>query len=72
MAYTMKKHGNLDNQVANEFMCDTTADLQNIAPEDITFGSVALIIDTTEIFIANSQKEWKSMTPSTEEEEEEG
>lgn len=72
MAYAMTKRGSLDNQVANEFMCDTAADLAKIDPTEITLGSVALVIDTMEIFIANSNKQWKSATPIEETEEEGG
>lgn len=68
MAYVMTKHGQMDNQVANEFMCDTAADLNEIDSSEITFGSVAVVLDTMEVFIANSQKEWKSMTPVSSEE----
>lgn len=68
MAYVMTKHGQMDNQVANEFMCDTAADLNEIDSSEITFGSVAFILDTMEVFIANSKKEWKSMTPISSEE----
>lgn len=64
MAYAMTKRGSLDNQVANEFMCDTAADLAKIKPTEITLGSVALVIDTMEVFIANSNKQWKSVTPT--------
>ena len=71
MAYVMTKRGQMDNQVANEFMCDTTADLSKIDSSEITFGSVAFILDTMEVFIANSKKEWKSMTPVSNEEVEE-
>ena len=71
MAYVMTKRGQMDNQVANEFMCDTTADLSRIDASEITFGSVAVILDTMEVFIANSKKEWKSMTPVSSEEVEE-
>lgn len=71
MAYVMTKHGQMDNQVANEFMCDTAADLSKIDSSEITFGSVAVILDTMEVFIANSKKEWKSMTPVSSEEVEE-
>lgn len=71
MAYVMTKHGQMDNQVANEFMCDTATDLNTIDSSEITFGSVAFILDTMEVFIANSKKEWKSMTPVSNEEVEE-
>lgn len=66
MAYAMTKRGSLDNQIANEFMCDTVTDLTKIDPAEITLGSVALVIDTMEIFIANSNKQWKSATPTEE------
>jgi len=56
MAYTMTKRGSLDNQPANEFMCDTAADLAKIDPTLITLGSVALVVEDMEVFIANSQK----------------
>ena len=71
MAYAMTKRGQMDNQVANEFMCDTAEDLAKINPSEITFGSVAVVLDGMEVYIANSKKEWKSMTPADEEEEEE-
>ena len=68
MATAMTKRGSADNVLTYEFMCDTAADLATIDPKYITLGSVALVIDTMEVFIANSQKQWKSMTPVTEEE----
>ena len=68
MAYAMTKRGTMDNVVANEFYCDTAADLDNINPSEITFGSVAIVLDDMEVFIANSKKEWQSMTPVEEEE----
>lgn len=70
MAYAMTKRGSLDNQPASEFMCDTAADLATIDPSLITLGSVALVVEDMEVFIANSQKQWKSMTPAEKEEEE--
>lgn len=69
MAYVMTKRGTMDNVVANEFYCDTAADLNNIDASEITFGSVAVVLDGMEVFIANSQKEWCSVTPVEEEEE---
>ena len=68
MAYVMTKRGQMDNAVANEFMCDTAADLAKIEKSEITFGSVAVVLDGMEVFIANSKKEWKSMTPTSNEE----
>ena len=73
MAYRMTKRGNLDNVVTNEFMCDTIADLNAIDPQDITMGSVAIVIsgDTgLEVYMANSQKEWVNLIFNNEEENE--
>lgn len=63
MAYAMTKHGSLDNEVTNEFFCDTAADLAKIPADLITLGSTALVLDGMEVFIANSMKQWKSTTP---------
>lgn len=58
MAYKMTKVGSLDNETSNEFFCDTEADLNNIPMNLINLGSVAVVIDGMEIYIANSKKEW--------------
>ena len=71
MAYAMTKHGSLDNQVTNEFICDTAADLNTIDKKLITLGSVALVLEDMEAYIANSSKQWLSMTPTSNEEVEE-
>ena len=70
MAYKMTKRGSLDNEVTNEFFCDTTEDLAKIPSNYTTLGSVAVVLDGFQIFIANSQGQWQSMTPITEDEEE--
>ena len=71
MAYKMTKSGSLDNAVTNEFFCDTADDLANIPSSLVNLGSVAVVLDGMEVYIANSNKQWQSMTPVTEEEEEE-
>lgn len=71
MAYKMSKRGSLDNEVTNEFFCDSTEDLVAIPASQINLGSVAVVVDPFEMFIANSNKEWISLTPSESEEEEE-
>lgn len=58
MAYKMTKRGSLDNEITNEFFCDTETDLNNIPQELVNLGSVAVVIDGMEIYIANSKKEW--------------
>ena len=71
MAAVMTKRGMSDNEVTYEFMCDTAADLQDIDPRYITIGSVAVIIDGFEVYIANSKKQWIGLnTTSTQESEE--
>lgn len=55
------KRGNLDNIITYEHICDTSTDLNNIQPQYITLGSVALVLqgDTgLQIYMANSEKEW--------------
>ena len=60
MAYKMTKRGSIDNEVTNEFFCDTAKDLANIPLSMVNLGSVAVVIDGLEIYIANSKKEWIS------------
>lgn len=64
MAYKMTKRGSMDNEITNEFFCDSAEDLSNIPASQINLGSVAVVVDPLEIFIANSDKEWISMTPT--------
>ena len=67
MAYKMTKQGSLDNETTNEFFCDTAEDLAKIPSNLINLGSIAVVLDGMEIYIANSSKQWLSMTPVTEE-----
>lgn len=62
MAAKMTKRGQSDNEVTYEFMCDTLADLSTINSKYITMGSVAVVIDGFEVFIANSKKQWVGLT----------
>lgn len=57
----MTKRGSIDNMVTYEHMCDTAEDLQNIDPQTITLGSIAVVLQGEsgiEIYIATSNKEW--------------
>lgn len=61
MANIMTKRGQQDNVVTYEHICDETADLQNINPDYITLGSVALVLDGAaglEVYMAKSDKTW--------------
>ena len=72
----MTKVGNQDNVLTYEHVCDTTADLNNIDPEYINLGSVAIVLHGSagiEVYMADSNKQWVSLiaTPAEDEEEEE-
>lgn len=61
MAVITSKRGQADNVITYEFICDTTADLQNINPDEICLGSVAIVLQGSsglEVYMANSNKEW--------------
>ena len=64
MPYKMTKRGSLDNEVTNEFFCDSAEDLAAIPAAQIILGSVAVVVDPFEMFIANSNHEWVSLTPT--------
>lgn len=55
------KRGQQENRTTYEFICDETADLQSINPQEITLGSVAIVLQGTnglEVYMANSKKQW--------------
>lgn len=62
----MNKRGTQDNIVTYEHYCDTKADLANIPKNQITLGSVAIVLkdddDSMGIYMANSNKEWISFS----------
>ena len=64
MSYKLTKRGSMDNETTNEFFCDASEDLSSIPTSQINLGSVAVVIDPFEVFIANSSKEWVSLTPA--------
>ncbi len=78
----MTKRGSLDNVVTYEHYCDTKADLNNIPKDQITLGSVAIVLQDENngmgIYIAGSDKQWNAFSTmsggssSGEDEEEEG
>lgn len=61
----MTKRGTLDNVVTFEHYCDTKADLANIPEEQITLGSIAIVIQDEDeelgAYIADSNKVWHSI-----------
>lgn len=62
----MTKRGSEDNIVTYEHYCDTKADLENIPQDQISLGSVAIVLkdedDSMGIYLANSNKEWISFS----------
>ena len=51
----MTKRGSMDNEVTNEFICETSDDLANIPPKDINLGTVAIVLKPAiQVFIADS------------------
>lgn len=69
----MSKRGSLDNVVTYEHICDTTADLEDINPNYITLGSVAIVLEGEaglEVYMANSNKEWIPLIGGTSDEDE--
>ena len=70
----MTKVGNQDNILTYEHVCDTTADLNNIDPEYINLGSVAIVLHGSvgiEVYMADSNKQWVSLIATSAEDEEE-
>ena len=61
MAAIMTKRGQSDNILTYEHVCDTAADLDNIDPQYITLGSIAIVLKGDagiEVYMASSNKEW--------------
>lgn len=62
----MTKRGSLDNQITYEHYCDTKTDLENIPKNEITLGTVAVVLKDDDnsmgIYIADSNKEWNSFS----------
>ena len=64
MAYKLTKKGSLDNEITNEFWCDTVNDRDAIPASEINLGTVAVVLKpAVQIFIADSSKQWNSMAP---------
>lgn len=65
MAHIMTKRGSQDNIITYEHYCDTIADRENINPNEITLGSICIVVEgesgELEVYIANSNKEWKEI-----------
>ena len=64
MAHTTTMRGNLDNEVTYTHFCDTKADMDDIKENEITLGSVCVILEdetknnTLQFMLAKSDKTW--------------
>lgn len=47
------------NREVYQHICDTVEDLKNIPSRQINFGSLAYVVSTGELYIADSQLNWK-------------
>lgn len=64
MANIMSKRGQQDNVVTYEHICDAPEDLENIDPQYITLGSVAIVLQDEGglgVYMATSEKQWISL-----------
>jgi hypothetical protein len=55
----MLKDGSHINREIYQHLCDTVEDLANIPSNQINFGSLAYIVSTGELYIADSNRQWK-------------
>lgn len=61
MPHIMTQRGQQDNVATYTHFCDFTAELAKIKPEEITLGSIAIVVQGDsglEFYIATSNKEW--------------
>ena len=61
MSSIILKDGSSINRETYQHLCDDISDLQNIPSNRINFGSLAYIISTGKIYIADSNLEWKEV-----------
>lgn len=64
MAHAMTKRGSTDNIITYEHFCDTKADMADIKDNEITLGSVCVVLsdesenNTLQFYLAKSDKSW--------------
>lgn len=61
----MTKRGSQDNVITYEHYCDTLTDMNNIKKENITLGSICVVLkgesNALELYIADSTGTWNKM-----------
>lgn len=60
MAWKVAMRGTMDNETTNTIFCDTEQDREKIPASEINLGTVAVVWETMQAYMANSQKEWKN------------
>lgn len=60
MAYILTKKGRNDNVPIGEFTCDFESDIK-LLPVNAPFGSTAYVIETGNVYIKDSEGNWKVM-----------
>lgn len=53
------RDGDKPNREIYQHLCDDISDLAKIPPNQINFGTLAYIVSTGELYIADSQRNWK-------------
>ena len=65
MPNMMIQHGGEINSAINVHVCDEKNDLQNIPANEITLGTVAIVLEDTGgalgLYMAKSDKTWKKV-----------
>lgn len=74
MAWKVAMRGTMDNETTNTIFCDYERDKDAIPASEINLGTVAVVWETMQAYMANSQKQWKNfvtVAASSEETQEE-
>lgn len=58
MAYSQVRSSDKSDKGVVELVADTDADIANI-PTYYTPGSTCIVVESSEVFMLNNQKEWK-------------
>lgn len=56
--YSYVKQTDKTTTYVSEFIADTTGDIDNIPVENIAPGSTCIVIDSSEVYMLNTKKEW--------------
>ena len=60
MAYRIMSQNGKDQYSLTEFVVDIEGDVASL-PTDVAPGSAALIVSTSDVYILNTEKEWKKI-----------